>query len=132
MKRSTLVFLIAFLVLLTTVIWFLSGIAGSNQTEFLHLGVIILIVAFAIFVGVKRLKSEKRGEPTEDELSKKVMLRTAALSYYVSLYLWVFLLFLKDRIKFETEQLIGTGILAMAVTFAVSWLYFNFKGVQDA
>jgi peptidoglycan/LPS O-acetylase OafA/YrhL len=132
MKRSTLVFLIAFLVLLSTVIWFLSGMAGSNQTEFLHFGVIILIVAFAIFVGVKRLKSEKRGEPTEDELSKKVMLRTAALSYYVSLYLWVFLLFLKDRIKFDTEQLIGTGILAMAVTFAVSWLYFNFKGVQDA
>ena len=46
-------------------------------------------------------------------------------------YIWVFLIFLKDRVKFETEELLGTGILAMAVTFGISWLILNYKGIKN-
>lgn len=99
--------------------------------DLFHFGVITLIVGFAVFVGLKRLRSEKRGEPVEDELSKKILQKTAAISYYISLYIWVFLIFLKGRVKFETEELLGTGILAMAVTFGITWLIFNFKGIKN-
>ncbi|MBK8044282.1 MAG: hypothetical protein IPK21_17475 [Haliscomenobacter sp.] len=60
-----------------------------------------------------------------------MMLKTAALSYYISLYWWVFLLFIKDRIAYDTEVLIGSGILGMAVAFAISWLYFQFRGGHE-
>jgi hypothetical protein len=88
-------------------------------------------VAFALFVGYKRLTSAKRGEPTEDEMSKLILQKTASLSYYISLYLWVFLLFVKDRISFDTEELIGTGILGMAITFAVVWMFLYFRGLRN-
>jgi peptidoglycan/LPS O-acetylase OafA/YrhL len=131
MKNSLIVFIVAGLVLLTTGLWFFISAKEFNTMDLLHLSVIALIVGFAVFVGFKRLSSAKRGEPVEDELSKKILQKTAAISYYVSLYIWVFLIFLKDRVKFETEELLGTGILAMAVTFGMSWLILNFKGVNN-
>lgn len=131
MKRSILVFLVAAMVIITTVIWIFSSGATKNSAEILQFGVIFLVIAFALFIGYKRWTSEKRGEPTEDELSKKVLQKTAAISYYISLYLWVFLLFVKDRIIMDTEVLIGTGILGMALTFAISWLIIHFKGLAN-
>lgn len=131
MKKSMLVFIITGLVIVSTIMWLLNMPSNSNMIEYVHFGVIFLIVAFAIFVGYKRLSSERRGEPSEDELSKKVLQKTAALSYYISLYLWVAILFIKDRITIDTEVLIGTGILGMAITFALSWLFFNFRGIKN-
>jgi peptidoglycan/LPS O-acetylase OafA/YrhL len=131
MKKSTLVFVVAGLVLIATSLWFLSSFKSESLMENFHFFVIILIVAFALFIGYKRLKSERRGEPSEDELSKKVLQKAAALSYYISLYLWVFMIYIKDRVVMDVEVLISSGILGMAVIFAISWLYFNFRGVSN-
>ncbi len=98
--------------------------------DIMHFGVIVLL-CFRTFLGFRRLSNVKRGEPSEDELSKKILQKTAATSYYISLYIWVFLIYLKDRIEFDTEELLGTGILAMAVTFAISWIVINFRGIRN-
>ena len=131
MKKSIIVFVIASLVLITTGLWLVKSFDDFKPMDLLHVGVIILIVAFALFIGYKRLTSEKRGEPSEDELSKKILLKASSVSYYISLYIWVFLIFLKDRITFDTEELLGTGILAMAITFGVSWLIFHKRGIRN-
>ena len=118
MKRALVIFLVAALVLGTSAIWFFTSGQNLNRMDFLHFGIILILVVFALFIGYKRVKSAKRGEPQEDELSKKILQKTAAYSYYISLYLWVALIYIKDRITIDTEQLLGTGILAMAITFA--------------
>ena len=131
MKRSSLVFIVAALLVIATLVWGFIMPTYSGAIEYVHIGVILAVVIFALFFGYKRLTSERRGEPAEDELSKKVLQKTAALSYYISLYLWVAMLILKDRVSMDTEVLIGTGILGMAVVFAGSWLYFNFWGISN-
>jgi peptidoglycan/LPS O-acetylase OafA/YrhL len=131
MKKPILVFIVAGLVLVSSVMWILLSLNSVKPMEMVHFGVIILVVGFALFVGVKRLGSYKRGEPQEDELSKKVLQKTAAISYYISLYIWVFLIFLKDRVTFDTEELLGTGILAMAATFGITWFVLNFRGIRN-
>jgi len=131
MKKGMVVLLVAVLVLITTGLWFFSSSGSLKSFDMVSFGVIILVVAFAVFVGYKRLISAKRGEPAEDELSKKVLLKTAAWSYYISLYLWVALLYIKDRVSLDTEEILGAGILGMAVSFAVCWLVFNFRGVRN-
>ena len=130
MKRSLLVFLVAGLILLTTLLWMVNSAGVADRTDTIQFGVIGLLISFAAFVGLKRLKSERRGEPAEDELSKRILQKTAAWSYYISLYLWVAMIYIRDRVSMDTEQLIGTGILGMAVTFAVCWLVFNFRGLR--
>jgi hypothetical protein len=131
MKKAIIVFIIAALVLITTGLWIFSSNGTFKTFDLLTFGVIFIVVAFAIFVGYKRLTSAKRGEPSEDEMSKKILLRTAATSYYVSLYLWVAILFIKDRVTLDSEELIGAGILGMALSFAACWLFFYFRGIRN-
>ncbi|HOO98600.1 MAG TPA: hypothetical protein PLV06_08025 [Bacteroidales bacterium] len=131
MKKAIIVFIVAALVLVSTGLWISSTSEAFKTFDILSFGVIILVVGFAIYIGFRRLTSAKRGEPTEDEMSKKVLLRTAAWSYYVSLYLWVAILFIKDRVNLDTEELIGAGILGMALSWVICWLIANFYGVRN-
>ncbi len=131
MKRTIILFIIAALVVASVTVWLLSSGGKPDLMDSLHFGVIILVVLFALYVGYKRVVSIKRGEPAEDELSKRVLLKTAAYSYYISLYIWVFLLFIKDRIHFDSDQLIGTGVLGMALAFGITWIILNFRGIKN-
>jgi peptidoglycan/LPS O-acetylase OafA/YrhL len=131
MKRAVLVFFLAAMVVATTALWFFSKTNKITTVDIVGLGVILLVVGFAVFIGYKRLTSTKRGEPAEDELSKKVMLRTSSLSYYISLYLWLVIMYFSDKLKLESHTIIGAGIFGMAVSFAICWLFFNYWGVRN-
>ena len=131
MKKSIIVFVVAALVLVTTVLWMLSSSGNLKTFDLGSFGIIFLVVAFAVFLGFKRLSSARKGEPAEDELSKKIMQRTASLSYYISLYLWLIIMYFSDKFDYETHTVIGAGILGMAITFAVCWLIFNFRGIRN-
>jgi peptidoglycan/LPS O-acetylase OafA/YrhL len=131
MKRGIIVFIVAALVLFTAGLWFFSSNEKFKPFELVGLGILILVVLFALFIGYKRISSAKRGEPPEDELTKKVMQKTSSLSYYISLYLWLAIMYFSDRLEYETHSIIGAGIMGMAVIFAVCWLVFNFTGVRN-
>ena len=129
MKNLIVLAIILVLVVFTAFLWLRNE--NLELEELTSLGVILSVVGFAVFILIRRIKSWKVGEPQEDELSKMLMLRTSSVSYFISLYFWVFLLWLKDRIVFDQEQLIGTGILGMAVIFALSWGFYHFRGVSN-
>ena len=131
MKKAVIVFIVAALVLATVGLWIFSSSGNFKPADIASFGIIILVVVFAVFFGVKRLTSAKRGEPPEDELSKKVMRKTSSLSYYISLYLWLAIMYFSDKLNYETHTIIGTGILGMAVVFAVCWLVINFTGIKN-
>jgi peptidoglycan/LPS O-acetylase OafA/YrhL len=131
MKRAVLIFIVAALVLITCGLWFFTGGSNTKPVNLLQFGVIIIVVVFAIFLGFKRFSSAKRGEPAEDELSKKVLQKTAALSFYISLYLWLAMIYFSDKIKLESDALIGAGILGMAVIYAICWVIINFTGLKN-
>jgi peptidoglycan/LPS O-acetylase OafA/YrhL len=131
MKRAYLVFTVAGLVLAATALWFFSSGTRFKPYDLVQIGILILVVGIAVYFGYRRLSSAKRGEPTEDEMSKKVMRKTAAWSYYISLYLWLAIMYFSDRIKLESHALIGAGITGMAVLFAIIWLIINFGGIKN-
>jgi len=131
MKRAIIVFILAALVLATVGIWMFLGSSELTSVDLVSFGVIFLVIGFAVFIGYKRLNSARRGEPPEDELSKKVMQKTAGLSYYISLYLWLAIMYFSDKLKYETHTLIAAGILGMAVIFTICWLVFNFRGIRN-
>jgi len=74
--------------------------------------------------------SERRGEPAEDELSKKIMQKAASTAFYISLYWWLVLSYLSENWKMETGSVIGRGILGMALIFVLSWVFCKIKGVK--
>ena len=122
--------IVVVLVILSSLVWFLNSetLVMGESLQFL---IIAALVVFGLFFAYRRLTSEKRGEPVEDEFSRKVVQKAAAFSYYVSIYLWLVIMYLTDKLKPETDIMFGWGILGMAVVFALSWVYFNFRGIRN-
>jgi peptidoglycan/LPS O-acetylase OafA/YrhL len=131
MKKTVILFIVAALVLVTTGVWFFTSSSSFTLSDMGMYIVIILVVGFALFVGFKRISSARKGEPAEDELSKKVMQKTAAMSYYLSLYLWLAVMYAADKMKYETHVYLSAGILGMAVIFALCWVVYNFRGIRN-
>jgi peptidoglycan/LPS O-acetylase OafA/YrhL len=130
MKKVIIALVISLLVLVSAILWLILDrpfIAGES----IQFVVIIIMVGFGLFFAFRRLNSTRKGQPQEDELSKKILQKSAALSYYISLYLWLVIMYLTDKYKGETEVMFGWGILGMAVIFGLSWIFNYFRGVGN-
>ena len=95
------------------------------------IGVVIIILLFMIPFVKRRFFDVKKGFPFEDERSKKIMNRTAAYAYYISLY-WLLVIGLassNEWIHFiDVSHAINTGIIGMAIIFGICYFIVNQKG----
>jgi len=130
MKRSYLTIAISVIVLISTGIWFYSDSINFKTGDLLQSIIILFLVGAGIFFGIRRLISEKRGEPAEDEMTKLIMMRAASISYFISIYLWLVIMYIADKGKYEIEMLFGWGILGMAVIFALSWVIHYIRATK--
>ena len=129
--RSYLIFVFAFLVLVTTGIWmFQTEEKPASIQEFMHVIIIILVVGFALVLAYRRFVAIKKGQPAEDEFSKKIMMKASSWSYFVSLYVWILVLYLINKEVAEAHTLVAGGILAMAVLIALFYLVIRFFGIR--
>ena len=131
MKRTIVMFLVSALILVALALWALKGHISGNAQEILMAGIVLVLVGFAVFLGVSRLRSHLRREPGEDELSKKVMTRASSLSYYISIYLWLFIMYISDKTSLPAHSLVGGGIMGMALVFLFCWLGVKAFGMKN-
>jgi hypothetical protein len=132
MKNPIIIFFISTLILLALILWMLHMPTAANIQEILMTGGVLLLVGFATFIGISRLRSAMRKEPLEDELSKTVMTKAASFAYYISIYLWLVIMYFSDRISLESHSLIGAGIMGMALIFFFSWIGVKLFGMKHA
>ncbi|HDR89176.1 MAG TPA: DUF2178 domain-containing protein [Bacteroidetes bacterium] len=128
MKKTLVMFFVAALVILSVIVWIFHAKLTWGTQEILMVSGVVIIAGFALILGIKRLLSHLRKEPAEDEFSKKIMTRASSLSYYISLYLWLMLMYLSDETGLECHTLIGAGILGMALVFFFSWIGVKLLG----
>lgn len=126
MKRSIIIGILAVLVLGTIVVWMINSENSMRGTLVLMVGIQVVVLVYAGLVIFKRWTARKNKLPTQDELSKKILLRSTAASYHLSLYMWLALMYFEERIDLERSSLIGAGILGMAILFGLSWVYHNY------
>jgi len=131
MKKGFLAIGVSLLVVISVGFWLFNSSVSLKSVDLLQLLIIVLLIGFGVFFGIKRLRSAKRGEPVEDELSKKQLQKASSISYYFSLYWWVFLLYIKDKVVLDTEELIGMGVIGMGVLLVLSWIILRFKGIRN-
>jgi hypothetical protein len=131
MKKSVIIFVLAALVIFAVVIWAMEASFSGNFQEIIMLAGITLLVGFAVFIGISRIRGSIRNEPLDDEFSKKLLQKASSLSYYISIYLWLVLMYFSDRIKLEAHSIMGIGILGMAITFFLSWLGLKIFGLKN-
>lgn len=131
MKKTIVMFVISALLLTSLALWALKGKVAGNIQEILMAAGIFIMVGFALFIGFSRVRSHMRKEPSEDELSKGIMTKASSLAYYISIYLWLFIMYMSDRTTLAAHSLVGAGILGMALAFFFSWLWVKARGMKD-
>lgn len=131
MKRSYVIFAVSFLVLLSVGLWLISSEWSFEFSEYIHFAIIIFIVGCATFLAISRYRSEKRGEPSEDEMSKQMLQKASSISFFISIYLWLVIMYIADKSEMESDLLFGWGILGMALIFALSWIVIYLKGMKS-
>ena len=130
--KTSFVILLIGVVIISLGAWvYYSKNDSMEIADLMQYAIIVVLVAFALLIGIRRLKSERRGEPAEDELSKKIMQRAASTAFYVSLYWWLILSFVSENWDIETGSVIGRGILGMAIIFVLGWFYVKMKGIKS-
>jgi hypothetical protein len=132
MKKAIVSFILSALVLASLALWALKGHITGNVQEVVMAGIVVVLVGFGAYVGVSRLRSHLRREPGDDELSRNVMTRASSLAYYISIYLWLFVMYISDKTSLEAHSLVGAGILGMAVIFLFCWLAVKAFGMKNA
>lgn len=125
-----------------TIIMVISGIliyqTGTPQneiiyfySEIIHVGVIIILFILGIIFAAKRIISGQKGIPEDDELSKRIVQKSAALSFYSALLIWLILLFVGNMKIVDNQLLFGYGFIGMTLVFILSWFVINSKGITD-
>jgi peptidoglycan/LPS O-acetylase OafA/YrhL len=131
MKKAIYIFVFCAAFLIISVIWFITKGSDLNLMNLVSFGILSVIIAFSFFAGIKRIESAAKGEPAEDELSKKILQKAAAWSFYVSLYMWVLMIWLSDKLDLGRDVLLSSGILGMALIFGINWILVKFIGFKD-
>lgn len=125
-RKAIFLAVLAVSVMVTVIFWFVRSGASLTFKNSSVMLILFVVIGFALILAFRRLKSVKQNLPAEDEMSKGILRRGAATSYYVSLYMWLAFMFFEERIDLERSTLIGAGILGMAIIYALSWVYHSY------
>ena len=126
MKRTILITVIAIIVVVTFIIWITGSALSFDFGTVLMFAIPVVVLIYAAFMLVRGVSDAKNKLPAQDELSKMIMLRTGSTSFQLSLFLWLVIGSVEDRIPLEGHTIIGAGILGMAILFALSWIFHRF------
>lgn len=131
MKKSIIIFAISGFVLASVILWQMQSAFSNDVGEALQFAVIIVLVGFGVYYGVQKYRSSRAGEPDEDEMTKKVLVKAEAISFKVSMFLWLVLMYVAGKGIYEVEVIFGGGILGMGVIFVLSVLVLSRVGIKE-
>ncbi|MBT8263114.1 MAG: hypothetical protein KJO05_09850 [Bacteroidia bacterium] len=128
--KTSLILLLALTVTFSAGLWLYSTMDELTAFEYTAAGAVFITVIFAVILGLKRLKNEKKGLPADDELSMNIKIKAAASAFTFSIYLWTMMLMFTIDTYIESHILLGMGILGMGLLFVGFWVYYSKKGVD--
>lgn len=135
MKKILLpLFLVTFATILSGISIFQMQATEETKTsltaEYIYVGIISVLFLLGLYMGYKRMQSKKEGFPEDDEMSRKIIQKAAANSFYLSLFLWPLLIFLQGWQGSESRIFFGYGMAGMALIFMLNWFFYQKRGFK--
>ena len=135
LKLSVIILFTATMILGTVFYGMFSSFAGEYLEAIVVFIISVVMMIIAIWIFRKERKNVKAGFPLEDERSKLIKQKTAAYSYYVSLYyllglMW-YSIFAQNFLslpRMDTEAALGVGIGGIIILFFIIWLIVSRRG----
>ena len=126
MKKTILITLVAIMVVVSFILWIANTELAFDAGTILMILIPVVILAFAAIRLIRGISDARNQLPPEDELSRMILQRAGATAFQLSLFLWLVIGSIEDRIDLEGHTIIGAGILGMAILFALSWVYHRY------
>jgi len=124
--RTILVVVILVLVVATFILWITNSEKSFDFGSILMMVIPVIILVYAVLFIRKRWADAREQMPAEDELSRMIRLKSGYASFQISLFLWLVIGSVEDRVALEGHTIIGAGILGMAVIWALCWIYYRY------
>ncbi len=104
--------------------------AHSRTAEIIYVLMLIVLIGLGILLAMRRSRELKMGLPVEDELSRRIMNRAGSITFFISLLIWLILLYIEvhEVIDIEARFLFSYGLIAVCFVFLISWTAINFGG----
>ena len=128
-------FSVATLILASMGYWIFNTTKPFNGFAYGIIGAMLLVVGFVIYKGIQALKDAKSGLSPVDELSKRIAEKAAATTYKISIYMWLFGLFILDFFNVDSvnkaKLVIAIGMVGMTLIFLFIRLYLSRAGIDE-
>ena len=125
----------AALILASMGYWIFNTTKPFNGFAYGIIGAMLLVVGFVIYTGIQALKDAKSGLSPVDELSKKIAEKAAATTFKISIYMWLFGLFILDFFNVDSVNkakfVIAIGMVGMTLIFLFIRLYLSRVGIDE-
>lgn len=100
-------------------------------SEIIHVSVILVLFILGLWASFKRHRDNKLGYTEDDELSKRVVEKSSAVSFYLSIIIWLVLAYIYHLVEIDGILIFGYGLIGMTLTFIFSWLHYNYHGIKN-
>lgn len=128
-------FSIAALILALMGFWIYKTSKPLNEFSYAIIAAMLLVVGFVIYYGFQALKDAKSGLNPIDEFSKKIAEKAAAITFKISIYMWLFGLFILDFFTIDSvnkaKLVIAIGMVGMTLIFLFIRLYLSRVGIDE-
>ncbi len=91
----------------------------------------LAMLVIPVYRSIQNAQDRNRNIPLEDEMSRVLELHAGAYAFRYSMMSWFVLFIFREKFP-DSEELLGTGILAAAAIYGLTWLYFKRNGLPHA
>lgn len=119
---------------LVTLFFYLIGAGDIELTEIVLVGIVLIIVVFAMYILWDRFRNVRVGLPAKDEMEKKINWRAGYYGFIAAIWGAVFGPLLIDILfgyELEGSRVTALVVLVSGLTFVVSYLYLRRKGIEE-
>ncbi len=117
-----------------TLFLYLMNAGDIELSEIFMVGIVLMIVAFAMYTLLDRVRNVRAGLPVKDEMEKKINWRAGYYGFIAAIWGAVFGPLVIDILfgyELEGSRVTALVVLVSGITFVVSYLYLRRKGIEE-
>ncbi len=102
----------------------------ASVLEIIFVGIIAIFFGLGVYFGINRMRNKQKGFPEEDEMSRSITQKAAALSFYLGVIWWLVLIYFYSHTTIDLNWILASGMIGMAVIFIISWAVLTIRGIS--
>ncbi|UCG95663.1 MAG: hypothetical protein JSV92_01275 [archaeon] len=132
-RELTAVAVMIMVAVVLTMFFYLAGAGNIGTEEIGMAGIVLIIIVFAIYMILDRVRNLKKGLPVKDEMERKISWKAGYYGFIAAIWGAVFGPLVIDILfgyELEGSRVTALVVLVSGFVFVASYLYLKRKGIE--